>query len=74
MHKGEKKENIKQQSITPQFKLQKIQKRIRAWETKKKRSENALKKLHRREKIYQRKIKKEALNEINKDLEKELGL
>jgi hypothetical protein len=41
---------------TPQYKVEQIQKSIKVWESKKKRAENALKRLNRRKKIWEKKL------------------
>ncbi len=55
--KVEKIKELKELRKSPQHKLLAIQKRIKAWESKKKKAETRLKKLKRREKIYLKKVK-----------------
>lgn len=48
----ERKEQIVAYRKTPEYKLKLVQKTIKRWETKMKRAQNAIKKLHKREKYY----------------------
>lgn len=54
--KEEKKSQLEQFRKTPKFKLQQIERRIKLWESKRKRADNAIKKLERRRKLWERKL------------------
>lgn len=54
--KSNKAKELQEFRKTPQYRLRMIEKRIRLWESKRKRAENSLKKLERRRKLWQRKL------------------
>jgi hypothetical protein len=51
---------------TPEYKLGQIQKAIKKWESKRRRAENAIKRLSRRQKIWEKKVNLESLKSSNK--------
>jgi hypothetical protein len=53
--KEDKKRELEEFRKTPKFRLQQIERRISAWESKRKRAENAIKKLTRRKRLWERK-------------------
>lgn len=57
-NKQEKQQEAKEKRQETPYKLQKTLALIKKWETKKKRSENALKKLNRRRKLYETLLKR----------------
>jgi len=57
MRQEQKQREFEQYKKTPQFKLENISKSIKRWESKKKRAENVLRKLNRRKKIWEKKVR-----------------